>query len=289
MSCLSSDSIKFLVFDIESVPDSVLVSLVRTGGQLIPKDALCDYQEEIMKKKGTNFVPYNFQIPVSIALAKVCTDFSLRELTVLKIEDGGVKKLCERFWDGWRYYNRPQLVTFNGRGFDIPLMELTAFRYGIAIPEWFDDKKPSYLQYRNRFSGANFDLYDYLSNYGATSIVGGLNALAKIIRKPGKFDTKGDMVQDLMEKGRLEDIHNYCCCDVLDTYFIFLRILVLRGEITLVRENELIKQTRKFLENKASDMPVYREYINAWDSVVNYMETNDEIPHLISLSCKDSF
>lgn len=281
---MNDESISYLVFDIESVPDPALVSLVRTSGKKNPMESLREYQDELLVKKGTEFVPYVFHVPVSVALAKVKADYSLSELLVLKIEDGGPKKLCERFWDGWKYYNRPKFVTFNGRGFDIPLMELTAFRYGLTLTEWFDDQKPSYQQCRYRYSSSHFDLYDFLTNYGATSIVGGLNVVSKIIRKSGKIGTKGDMVQELLENGRLEDIHSYCRCDVLDTYFVFLRVAVLQGKISKQREYELIEQTRLFLENRIDEEPVYGVYLNAWKEVADYLDCNDEISRLVSLS-----
>lgn len=278
------ESISYLVFDIESVPDPGLISIVRTAGEKQPTEALREYQNELLEKKGTEFVPYAFHIPVSVALAKVKADFSLNELITLRIEDGGPKKLCERFWEGWRYYNRPQFVTFNGRGFDIPLMELTAFRFGIPLPEWFDDQKPSYQQCRNRFASAHLDLYDFLTNFGATAIVGGLNLAAKMLHKSGKIGTKGDMVQELLETGRLADIHSYCRCDVLDTYFVFLRVSLLRGKLSKEREKELIEQTRWFLKDRVDEEPVYQQYLEAWDKVDDFLERNDEIARLVSLS-----
>ncbi|MBR4751929.1 MAG: 3'-5' exonuclease [Thermoguttaceae bacterium] len=283
----NAETISYFVFDIESVPDPALVSLVRTAGEQAPIDALKEYQTELMKKKGTDFVPYAFHVPISLALAKIRSDFSLKDLVVLKIEDGGPRNICERFWNGWKYYDHPQLVTFNGRGFDIPLLELTAFKYGIPLGKWFDDQKPSYQQCRNRYSGTHLDLYDFLTNFGATSIIGGLNLAAKILRKPGKIDTKGDMVQELMEEGRLNEIHSYCRCDVLDTYFIFLRASVLRGKISPEREVELIEQTRAFLEARVNETPVYGEYINAWERVENFLKSNDEISKLVAFSRLD--
>lgn len=274
----SSSEVSFLVFDIESVADSALVSLVRDAGAKTPQDSLAEYRKELMEKKGTDFVPYAYHVPISLALAKVRPDYSLLDLTVLKVEDGGPRKLCERFWNGWRYYKRPQFVTFNGRGFDIPLMELTAFRYGVPLADWFDDQKPSYLQNRNRYSGAHLDLYDFLTNFGATSIVGGLNLVAKLLRKPGKIETKGSMVQDLTNAGELDEIHAYCRCDVLDTYFVFLRASVIRGKITAKDESELIERTRKFLEERQNEIPVYREYLEAWETNVGFFKKNECFP-----------
>jgi len=230
-----------------------------------------------MEQRGSDFVPYVYHTPVSLALAKVGADFSLQELSVLKIEDGGAKKLCERFWGGWRYYNFPQFVTFNGRGFDLPLMELTAFRYGIPIPEWFADDVPSYKQPRNRYAGSHLDLYDFLTNYSATPFVGGLDLASKLLHKPGKINSKGDMVQDMFDSGALADVHRYCRCDVLDTYFVFLRVSVLRGKITNERELELVEQTRQFLLDRVEQEPVYRTYLDAWQNVEDFFRDKDEI------------
>ncbi len=284
---MSSSKVAYLVFDIESVPDPALVSLVRTGGAQDPTEALCEYQAELLEKKGSEFVPYAYHVPVSIAIAKVGEDFSLIDLIVLKIDQLGQKKMCESFWKGWKAYNYPQFVTFNGRGFDIPLMELTAFRHGLDLREWFNTKVPSYQQPRNRYANSHLDLYDFLTNYGATQIVGGLNLISKMLRKSGKIGTKGDMVQELLENGQLDEIHSYCRCDVLDTYFVFLRSAVLRGLITSEYESELIERTRKFLEDNIDKEPVYGVYLDAWQKVSDFLKEHDEIEQLVALSGSD--
>lgn len=281
---MSKSKVAYLVFDIESVPDPTLVSLVRTGGNQDPTEALCQYQAELLETKGTEFVPYAYHVPISIAIGKVGDDFSLLDLVVLKIDELGSKKMCENFWKGWRAYNFPQFVTFNGRGFDIPLMELMAFRYGLNIQEWLNNSGPSYSQPRNRYSSKHLDLYDFLTNYGATSIVGGLNLVSKMICKSGKIGTKGDMVQELLETGQLDEIHSYCRCDVLDTYFVFLRSAVIRGFITTEYESQIISQTRSFLEANLGKEPIYGVYLDAWQKVSNFAKEHDEISQLVALS-----
>ncbi|MBQ9370949.1 MAG: 3'-5' exonuclease [Thermoguttaceae bacterium] len=272
----SSNSIRFLIFDIESVSDPALVSLVRTGGEKSPQEALSEYQKELVEKKGTDFVPYVYQQPISLALAKVRGDLSLQELIVLKVEDGGPQKICERFWSGWLYYERPQFVTFNGRKFDIPLMELTAFRYGIPLPEWFNDSGPNYTQPRYRFCKTyHLDLNDELTNGGATAFEGGLNLASKMLHKAGKIDVRGNMVQEMFESGQLAEIHRYCRCDVLDTYFVFLRYSVLKGRISFEREKELVAETRDFLESRSEEEPVYREYLDAWAQVDEFQNQHN--------------
>ncbi|MDO5309435.1 MAG: 3'-5' exonuclease [Planctomycetia bacterium] len=277
----SSDVIRYLIFDIESVADPALVSLVRTGGEVPPNEALRAYRDELMEKRGSDFVPYVYHVPVSVVLAKVSEDFTLVDLTALKIDDGGPRKLCERFWEGWRYYDYPRFVTFNGRGFDLPLMELTAFRFGIPIPEWFMEGAPSFKQPRNRYAAYHIDLYDALTNYGATQFIGGLNLASKLLHKPGKFDAHGDMVQDLYDAGEFDAIHRYCRCDVIDTYFVFLRHKLLRGLITVDQEKELVENARQFLKSRAQVETVYQEYLDAWDRYDAYLSSNDAFERFV--------
>ena len=78
-------------------------------------------------------------------------------------------------------------------------------------------------------STAHLDLQELLTNFGSTRFNGGLNLAANLLGKPGKMDVQGHMVQDMYEAGKLAEINDYCRCDVLDTYFVFLRSRVLVG------------------------------------------------------------
>src|SRR5436853_53618 len=114
-----------------------------------------------------------------------------------------------------RHKERVKLVSFNGRCFDLPLMELAAFRYGCTARDY-------YLS-RNRYSPGHIDVMDWLSNFGALRMTGGLDVLAKLLGKPGKMTMAGDQVYRLYLEGKIELINDYCLFDTLDTYFIFLR------------------------------------------------------------------
>ncbi len=92
------------------------------------------------------------------------------------------------------------------------------------------------------------DLHEFLTNFGSTWFRGGLNLAAQLLGKPGKMMVQGDMVHDLYAAGKVSEINEYCRCDVLDTYFVFLRVALLMGQITLEREQELVKQTKVMLE-----------------------------------------
>ncbi|MGL4593721.1 MAG: 3'-5' exonuclease [Thermoguttaceae bacterium] len=265
---------KYLVFDIESVADAALVSKVHFGGAVSPEESVRKYRDELMAKNDSDFIPYTFQIPISVAIAKVAEDFSLIDVVVLDDPRFSPHEICSKFWRGWSAYKQPTLVSFNGRGFDIPLLELSAFRYGISIPAWFALKAKSYEQPRNRYNmRSHIDLCDILTNYGASRMTGGLNLAANILGKPGKIETQGNMVQDLFDAGELTRINDYCCCDVLDTYFVFLRTMLLTGEITLEDEQQLVQQAKEWIISQTDKRNAYQNYIDNWGDWQNPWES----------------
>jgi predicted PolB exonuclease-like 3'-5' exonuclease len=153
-------------------------------------------------------------------------------------------------------------VTFNGRFFDVPVMELCCLRYGISVPEWFKLDGPGYTQPRNRYNqNAHMDVQDILTNFGANHMNGGLNLCAQLLGKPGKMGTKGDMVQDLWESGEHQRIDDYCICDALDTYFLFLRVQFLLGKLDLEREHERVRSAKAWIEGAAASNPALGEYL----------------------------
>ena len=94
----------------------------------------------------------------------------------------------------------------------------------------------------------------------------GLNMLANLIDKPGKSGIDGSQVQDLYYDGHADQINDYCRCDVLDTYFVFLRSRVVMGRLTLDDERELTELVRQMLTEQADEQPAYRHYLQSWDA-----------------------
>ncbi len=268
---MADAAVRFLVFDVESVADGALVSRLRYPDEkLSPRAAVRRYRDELMEKHDSDFIPYTFQIPISVAVGKLAGDFRLLDVVVLDEPQWRPHVIVEHFWRGWEKYKRPTLVSFNGRTFDIPLLELSAFRYGLAIPGWFNLEAKSFEQHRNRFNlDAHFDLQELLTNFGSSRFTGGLNLAANLLGKPGKMEVEGHMVQDLFEAGKLAEINDYCRCDVLDTYFVFLRTRVLLGETALSDEKRLIAEAKKWLEARASTVPAFQQYLSRWGDWTN--------------------
>ncbi len=228
----------FLVFDTESVPDGQLLAQVKYPGEDLTPDAAIDKARNEAREQardGSDFLPVTFQVPVAVCVLRVGSDFLPQALACLDAPAFRTPEIVRQFWRGVGHYPRAKLVTFNGRGFDLPLMELAAFDHGCSAREYFQGS-------RNRYNGNHIDLFDWLSNFGAFRLVGGLNLMAKRGRRPagvGKMETAGAQVYDMHRAGRFQDINDYCMFDTLDTYFVFLRTRVLLGEMSAEQEQQL--------------------------------------------------
>jgi len=253
----------FLVVDTESVPDGELLAAVKYPQEgLSPEEAIDRAHKEQLEKthNESDFIPVTFHVPVAICVARVARDYRLQAFTCLDSPQYRSKEITRKFWLGMAHYcsvetagqDRAKLVTFNGRGFDMPLLELAAFRHGLQA-------RDHYLS-RDRYRGP-LDLQEFFTNFGGCKMVGGLNLLAKMLGLPGKMETKGHQVYDLYREGKLQEINEYCLCDTLDTYFIFLRTRVLKGDITLEREAEIVADARKLLLAKRAEWPILAQYL----------------------------
>jgi hypothetical protein len=232
---------------------------------LAPKEAIERAQAEAreLSRNQSDFLPVTFQVPIAVCVVRVGPDWSLQGLKCLDAPAFRPAEIVRQFWRGVAHYNRAKLVTFNGRGFDLPLMELAAFDHGCQARDYFQAS-------RHRFNGNHIDLMDWLANYGACRLAGGLNMMAQ--RRAGgnpagcgKLDVAGDQVYAMYQAGRLQEINDYCMFDTLDTFFVFLRTRVLLGEMTGEEERALARRARIWLGHKQRDFPALATYIAAWD------------------------
>jgi hypothetical protein len=250
----------FLVVDCESIPDGKLLNIVKYGGQNLSDEAAIEKARAEARENsntGSDFIPFTFQIPVAVCVARVAADFSLQAVACLDTPLYRPKEIVKKFWLGLSFYTRTKLVTFNGRSFDLPLLELAAFRYGFPARDYF-------ARGRNRFNG-DLDLMDWMTNYGACrGFAGGLDLLAKMLGKPGKMDVSGNQVYEMYKAGRYQEINDYCMFDTLDTYFVFLRTRILTGDISPEQEAELVAKAKTTLGAQTRDLPALKHYLDHW-------------------------
>jgi predicted PolB exonuclease-like 3'-5' exonuclease len=259
----------FIVFDTESVVDGALLARVLYPGEaLAPEEAIRRFEAEIGEDRGPMnrperpFIPVAFHVPVAIAVARIGADLRLRDLSLLDAPRFDPQAMVKLFWRGIQTYTDAVFVDFNGRGFDLPLLTLSAFRFGISAPRYFDD--PDRYGFRSRYGAKHLDLLDWITEHGAFRLRGGLNLLAKMLGKPGKMDVRGDRVQDLHAEGKLQEINDYCLHDVLDTYFVFLRTRVLMGRVTIEEEGRIVADAKEWLGARARGSPAIAKYLESF-------------------------
>jgi hypothetical protein len=143
----------------------------------------------------------------------------------------------------WLDAKRPTVVTWNGRGFDMPVITSRALKHGVPMPWWFSDRNTRY-----RYSSeGHFDLMDFLADFGAAKSAR-LDAYAKLVGFPGKVGVDGSQVLPMVTAGRIDEVNAYCLCDVVQTAAIFLRVELLRGSFDRPRYRELARTMLAFID-----------------------------------------
>lgn len=213
----------FLFFDVETVIDKDLLAAVKYPG-LAPDVALIRARTEAACKSNgdSDWINAAFHRPVCVAV--LTANSALGDATLSVLEGDGVMD----FWTIMVGKSAPStLVSFNGRAFDLPVLELAAMRDGVRTGAAYWNGS------RDRYRSNHVDLKDVFDNRGSCRLAGGLDLLAKLCGNPGKMSTTGADVEDLVAQGCIARVREYCCCDVLETYLLYLRWLVVRGEVAL--------------------------------------------------------
>jgi predicted PolB exonuclease-like 3'-5' exonuclease len=246
--------IHYLVFDIETRVDKELVKEVYDPeNSLTLEQAYDTARDQILERSGqqSDFFPIPFHIPIAISTLQADENYRIRALGSIGIDRFSEMDLVARFWQ--MFESVQTLVTFNGRGFDLPVLETRALKHGIALPRYFAAGQTKSTYRGSRYSDAyHIDLCDFLSNFGAAFRRNSLNVLAKLIGLPGKYSIAGEDVEYLYRQGRLKEINQYCMTDVLQTYLLFLRVELLRGRLDSTGYQEAVTAAREDLMQRAS-------------------------------------
>src|SRR5919197_500449 len=180
---LECGGVHFAIFDVETRIDKALVRAVLHRGEEIGDEEAYERthaQIAARSRTGADFFPLAFHVPVSIVIGDVNDERVLTGVQVLGAEGYSEAGIVREFWERLERF-RGTLVTFNGRGFDLPVLELAALRHGCVMPRYFKEG------FRYRYSDeAHYDLYEFLNNYGAYRVRGGFHLLAQLVGLPGK-------------------------------------------------------------------------------------------------------
>jgi predicted PolB exonuclease-like 3'-5' exonuclease len=232
---------RYTVLDVETRIDKGLVRAIYfPHAELSEEEVYTQVRRRLQEEQGNDFFPLSFHVPISIAVGQVNDERLLTSVETVHADNYSEEALVRAFWQRLERF-QGTLVTFNGRNFDLPVLELQALKYGCQATRYFSGKS------RNRYAEeGHYDLYDFVTNYGVHRLRGGFNLLAKLMGLPGKTEVDGSMVQQMWQDGRLDDIHRYCRHDVIQTYFLFLRIELVRGRLSSEQYEHALTQTAEF-------------------------------------------
>lgn len=251
-----------LAFDIETIPD------VDLGRRLYGLEGVSD--EEVAKAMtfrqlqdaGTEFLPV-FQHRI-VAISAVMRHGDSLKIWSLGTPESDERELVQRFFDGIDRFT-PELVSWNGGGFDLPVLHYRALLHGVRSPRYWDvgdeDREFRFNNYLGRFHWRHIDLMDVLSGFQARARAG-LDNVAVMLGFPGKLGLDGSKVWDEYLAGGITRIRDYCETDALNTYLIYLRFQLIRGvldEAGYARETERVR--RALGEANADHL---RAFLDAW-------------------------
>jgi predicted PolB exonuclease-like 3'-5' exonuclease len=262
-------STPILVFDIETIPDTP--GLRRLHG-LDPALSDAEVAELAFQQRraqtGHDFLPLHLQRIVAISCAlRAGETFKVWSLAAPALSEA---EILQRFFDGVEKFT-PRLVSWNGSGFDLPVLHYRGLIHAISAARYWDMGEGNYADsrefrwnnYINRYHTRHLDLMDLLALYQPRANAP-LDELARLAGFPGKLGMDGSKVWEAWLAGKADAIRDYCETDVVNTYLVFNRFRLLSGEVD--RATTDTEETFVRAELARLNKPHWREYLEAWES-----------------------
>ena len=249
-----------LVFDLETIPDCAGIRRIHElPAELSDREvAEVAFQKRRVQSNGaSDFLPVHLQ-RVAVISCVLRNDEGLR---IFSIGEPEVEEAAaiQRFFDGVNKYV-PQLVSWNGRSFDLPVLVNRGLAHGVTAACFWETSEAKFNNYVNRFHERHCDLMDVLSLYGGRGAP--LDELARLAGFPGKLGVGGAAVWETYLAGKLEAIRNYCEADTVNTYLLYLRFQLMRCSYTAERYQAELALVRGALEKRPE--PHWREFLSLW-------------------------
>lgn len=250
------------VFDIETVPD------IEGGRRLLDLQDLSDAEvgQAMLalrrQQTGNEFLKLHLHRIVTLSVAARLGDrflvWSLAEPECTEAE------IVSRFFDGIERYT-PTLVSWNGSGFDLPVLHYRALLHGITASRYWEtgqnDQTFRWNNYTNRYHERHTDVMDILAAYQGRAAAP-LDEIATLCGFPGKMGMSGSKVWECVQEGHYDLVRDYCETDVLNTYLVYLRFELMRGNID--RDQYTLEQQRVRDWLQAADKAHLNEFLAAW-------------------------
>jgi 3'-5' exonuclease len=254
-----------LVFDIETIPDVEGLRRIWELGPEVTEAGVVDLVSQRRRQAtGSDFMPAHVQRVVAISCVLRSND-GLRVWSLGTAQDGE-RDLIQRFFDGVEKYT-PQLVSWNGSGFDLPVLHYRALVHGIAGCCYWDtgdgNKDFRFNNYLSRFHARHTDLMDVLAGYQNRAWAP-LDEIAQLCGLPGKLGMDGSKVYEAFKRGEIGAIRDYCETDVANTYLLFQRFQLIRGLLEPAAYEREVALFREYLATQGAAH--WKEFAAAWRS-----------------------
>jgi len=254
-----------LAFDIETIPDT------DGGRKLYELDDLTDSEVALAmfnkrrEKVGNEFIATHLQKVVAISAVYRNTQKDQFSVWTLGTEQSSEKEIVQNFFDGIDKHT-PTLVTWNGSGFDMPVLHYRGLINGVQAPRYWDqgedDSNFKWNNYLSRFHARHTDLMDVIAGYNNRAFAP-LDEIAVLLGFPGKMGMSGSKVWEQYEAGQIKAIRDYCETDALNTYLVYLHWQYIKGNLTdaaLAAEHEVVKTSLR------NGDPHLQEFVKVWEA-----------------------
>ncbi|MDR2239915.1 MAG: 3'-5' exonuclease [Zoogloeaceae bacterium] len=253
-----------LAFDIETIPD---VAGIRKLHDLPADLSDGEVAEFAFQKRraasGSDFLPLHLQRVAVISCAlREGARFTVWSLAEPQLTEAAI---VQRFYDGIEKFS-PQLVSWNGGGFDLPVLHYRGLIHGARAPRYWDqgedDRDFKWNNYISRYHARHLDLMDLLALYQPRANAP-LDELAKLMGLPGKLGMDGSAVWGAWQEGRIDEIRDYCETDAVNTFLVYLHFQRLRGVLSQQACADEMARVRAALEDLKQ--PHWRRFLDAWE------------------------
>lgn len=252
-----------LVFDIETVADTNSYRKIHGLDPALDEQSIVEIMNhQRLAESGNTFMRHHLHQVVAISL--LLADGEKLSLWTLGRNQLAEKEIVRRFFQGIDRFS-PTLLSWNGNGFDLPVLHYRALLHQLSAKQYFnigeEDNSFRYNNYLGRYHWRHIDMMDVLSGF-QPRCVAPLDEIAKMCGLPGKLAVDGGKVQDMWLSGEYEAICDYCETDVLNTYGVYLRFALLRGEISQEEYAQDWARLRAFVSEQKAEH--FRLFLEAW-------------------------
>lgn len=255
-----------LVFDIESIPDVAGLRALRGApAEATDEQIYAAWLAERKDKGQSDFMPLHLQRVLCISVVFRNSE-GLRIHSFVDRDDQSEGKVVQTFFHAVEKHT-PQLVSWNGSGFDLPVLHYRGLRHGVEASKYWDmgedDREFKWNNYISRYHLRHLDLMDLLAMYSPKNNAP-LDAMAKLCGFPGKLGMDGSQVYAQYLAGQTEDIRRYCETDVMNTYLVYCRFQKMRGGLTGAEYDQEVSLVKETLGQLAPTESHWDEYLKAW-------------------------